>query len=87
MDHNQSIGVYSYRPVFYMLRKFNALLIVGMSFFYFPAHSKDISKDQEFRSSSMEEIAEEMVHFDANLESLTTTVSNLFARKRLESKL
>jgi len=70
-----------------MLRKLNALLIVGISFFYFPAHSKDISKGQEFRSSSMEEIAEEMVHLNASLESLTTTVSNLFPRKRLESNL
>ena len=70
-----------------MLRKLNALLIVGISFFYFPAHSKDILKKQEFRSSSMEEIAEEMVHLNASLESLTTTVSNLFPRKRLESNL
>ena len=70
-----------------MLRKLNALLIVAISFFYFPAHSKDISKGQEFRSSSMEEIAEEIVHLNASLESLTTTVSNLFPRKRLESNL
>ncbi|WP_269604628.1 hypothetical protein [Prochlorococcus marinus] len=55
--------------------------------FYFPAHSKDISKGQEFRSSSMEEIAEGMVNLNASLESLTTTVSNLFPRRQLESKL
>ena len=73
--------------MFYMLRKLNALLIVGISLFYFPAHSKDISKGQEFRSSSMEEIAEEMVHLNANLEALTTTVSNLFPRRRLDSNL
>ena len=73
--------------MFYMLRKVNALLIVGISFFYFSAHSKDISKGQEFRSSSMEEIAEEMVHLNANLESLSTTVSNLFPRRGLESNL
>ena len=35
----------------------------------------------------MEEIAEEMVHLNASLESLTTTVSNLFPRRRLESNL
>ena len=70
-----------------MLRKLNALLIVGISFFYFPVHSKDISKNQEFRFSSMEEVVEEMVHLNANLKSLTTTVSNLFPRRRLESNL
>ena len=85
--HKKSIGDYSYRPVLYMLRKLNTLLIVGMSFFYFPAHSKDMSKNQELRSSNLEEIAEEMTHLNANLESLTTTVSNLFPRRRLESNL
>ncbi len=81
------MGDYSYRPVFYMLRKLNALLIVGISFFYFQAHSKDILKNHEFRSSSMEEIAEEMVHLNASLESLTKTVSNIFPRRLLELNL
>ena len=68
-----------------MLRKFNALLNVGVSFFYFPAHRKDISKEQEFRSSTMEEVAEEMVHLNTTLESLTKTVPNLLPRRRQES--
>ena len=68
-------------------QRLNALLIVGISFFYFPVHSKDISKGQEFRSSSMEEIAEEMIHLNANLDSLSTTVSNLFPRSRFKSSL
>ena len=63
-----------------MLRKLNTLLIVGISFFFFPAHGKEIAKNQELRSSGIEEVAKEMVHLNANLKSLTTTVSNLFPR-------
>ena len=70
-----------------MLRKLNAVLIVGISFLCFQAHSKEISKEQESPSSIIEEIAEEMVHLNANLDSLPTTVSNLFPRKVLESNL
>ena len=70
-----------------MLRKLNVVLIAGISFFCLPAHSKDISKAQESPSSSMEEIVEEMIHLNASLDSLTTTVSNLFQRRGLESKL
>ena len=70
-----------------MLRQLNAVLIVGISFLCFPAHSKDISKEQEYPSTIIEEIVEEMVHLNANLDSLTTTVSNLFPRKVLESNL
>ncbi len=70
-----------------MLRKLNAVLIVGIAFLCFPVHSKDISKEQESSSSIIEEIVEEMVYLNANLDSLTTTVSNLFPRKVLESNL
>ena len=70
-----------------MLKNLNVLLIVGLSFFYFPSHSKETHKDQESISSSIEEIAEEMINLNESLESLTTTVSNLFPRSRLGSSL
>ena len=68
-----------------MFRKFNLLLIVGLSSFYFQSHSKEISKHQGSQSSSIEEIAEEMIHFNATLDSLSTTISNLFPGRRLNS--
>ena len=68
-----------------MLGKINLLLIVGLSFFYIPSYSKDISTDQGSQSSSVEEVAEELIHLNANLESLTTSVSNLFPRSYHES--
>jgi len=68
-----------------MLRKINVILIVGLSFLYIPTYGKEISKGQKSRSSSVEEIAEELVHLNASLESLTTSVSNLFPRSYHES--
>ena len=70
-----------------MLKNLNVLLIVGLSFFYLPSHSKGIHKDQESIATSVEEIAEEMTNLNESLDSLTTTVSNLFPRSRLESSL
>ena len=70
-----------------MFRKLNVFLIVGIAFLYFPAHSNDKSNKQESLSSSMEEIVEEMIHLNTHLDSLTTTVSNLFPRGGLESNL
>ena len=70
-----------------MLRKLNAVLIVGMSFFYFPAHSKDILKEHESSSSSMGAIVEEMIHLNANLDLLTNTVSNLMPKREVKSNL
>ena len=70
-----------------MLKNLNVLLIVGLSFFYFPSHSKEIHKDQESIASNVEEIADEMINFNASLDSLNTTVSNLFSRSRLGSSL
>ena len=70
-----------------MLKKINVLLIIGLSLFYFPSYAKEISKGQEYRSSSVEEIAVEMMHLNANLDLLTTTVSNLFPKSRPESNL
>ena len=60
-----------------MLRKFHILLIIGLSFVYSPLHSKEISKNQESLSSSVQEIAEEMKHLNSNLELLSNTISNL----------
>ena len=60
-----------------MLMKINMLLIVGLSFFYSPLHSKDISKSQESLSYSAEEIAEEMKILNSNLKSISNTISNL----------
>ena len=70
-----------------MLKNLNVLLIVGLSFFYFPSHSKEIHKDQESIASSIEEIAEEMINLNESLDSLTTIVSNLFPRNRPGSSL
>ena len=70
-----------------MIRKLNLLLIVGLSFFYFPSHSTEISKEEESLPSSLEEIAEDMIHFNASLNSLSTTFSNLFPESHLESSL
>ena len=70
-----------------MLRKFNILLILGLSLVYSPSHSKEIYKEQGHLTSTAEEIAAEMIHLNASLDSLTTTVSNLFPGRRLESNL
>ena len=74
-----------------MLRKINVILLIGLSFFYIPSYGKDILKDKESRSSKVEEIArveeiaEELIHLNASLESLTISVSNLFPRSHHES--
>ena len=70
-----------------MLKKFKVLLIVGLSLLNFPSHSKEIHNGQQFTASSVEEIAKEMILLNASLDSLTTTVSNLFPRRGLESSL
>ena len=69
-----------------MLRKLNILLIVGLSLFYYPLNSKEILKKQEFPSSSVEDITEEMVHLNANLDLLSHTISNLVSRNRIKVK-
>ncbi len=68
-----------------MFKNLNVLLIVGLSFFNCPSYSKEIKNKQASISSSVEEIAEEMINLNASLDSLTTTVSNLFPRSRHES--
>ena len=68
-----------------MLKKINLILIIGLSFLYIPSYGKDISKNDKSRSSSVEEIVEELSHLNASLESLTTSVSNLLPRSQNES--
>ena len=70
-----------------MLNKFNILLILGLSLLYDPLHGKEIYKDKGPLASTVEEIAEEMIHLNTSLDSLTTTVSNLFPGRRVESNL
>ena len=59
-----------------MLRKFN-ILIIGLSIFYSPLHSKEISKDKVYLSSSYKEITEEIKNLNSNLELLSNTILNL----------
>ena len=66
-----------------MLRKLNLILILGLSLFYFPSHSEELLKDQESRSSSVEEVAEEIIHLNASLDLLSHTISNLVPENRI----
>ena len=70
-----------------MIKKLNVLLIIGLSLFYYPLHGKEIYKDKGPLTSTVEEIAEEMIHLNTSLDSLTTTVSNLFPGRLVESNL
>ena len=60
-----------------MFRKFNLILIIGISLFHSPSYTKDISKDQEHLSSSVEEITKEMINLNSNLDLLSITIQNL----------
>ena len=66
-----------------MLRKFNLILILGLTLISPPLHTKEISKDQKHLSSSLEEIAEEMNNLNSNLNLLSTTISNLVLGKKI----
>tara|TARA_B100000965_G_scaffold404637_1_gene436031 strand:- start:3739 stop:3942 length:204 start_codon:yes stop_codon:yes gene_type:complete len=64
-----------------MLKKSNLILIVGfLLLFYSPSSSKEISKDPQHQSSSLDEIAEEMVNLNSSLSLLSNTISNLLPR-------
>ncbi len=69
-----------------MIRKLNLIIIVGLSLFYCPSNSKEILKNQEFPSSSVEEITKEMIYLNANLDLLSNTISNLVSRNRFKPK-
>ena len=66
-----------------MVRKFNFILILGLFLLYSPSHTKEISKNKEHLSSSVEEIAKDMVNLNSNLDLLSITISNLLARKSI----
>tara|TARA_Y100001968_G_C18840556_1_gene473329 strand:+ start:200 stop:412 length:213 start_codon:yes stop_codon:yes gene_type:complete len=60
-----------------MFSIFKALLIVGFSLFNYPSYGKEMSVRHESLSSSVEEIAEEMINLNSSLSSLSNTVSKL----------
>ena len=66
-----------------MLRTFNLIMIVGFSLFCFPVHAKEISKEEEYLSSSVEKIAEEMINLNSSLDVLSITISNLVPRNSM----
>ncbi len=66
-----------------MLKTFNLILLVSLSFLYSPVHTKEISKDEKYLSDSVEEIAEEMINLNSSLGLLSITISNLATRNRI----
>tara|TARA_Y100001968_G_C18945742_1_gene520880 strand:- start:133 stop:333 length:201 start_codon:yes stop_codon:yes gene_type:complete len=66
-----------------MFRKFNLILIIGLSFFYSPSHAKEITKGKEQLSSSVEEVVEAMNNLNSSLDLLSITISNLVPRNRI----
>ena len=60
-----------------MPKKINILLILGLSLLYNPLLSKEISKNKESVSSSIQGVAKEMKNLNSNLELLSNTISNL----------
>ena len=68
-----------------MLSKSTVLLIIGLSLFYSPSHSREVYKEYESLPSSVEEIAEEMNNLNSNLDLLSITISRLVSRMPLES--
>ena len=66
-----------------MLRQFNLILLLGLTLFYSPSHTKEIYKKQKHLSSSLEEIAEEMHNLNSSLDVLSITISNLVPRNNI----
>ena len=66
-----------------MLRTLNLVLIAGLSLFYSPTNGKEISQDEEYLSSNVEEIAEEMINLNSSLDLLSITISNLVPRNSI----
>jgi hypothetical protein len=62
-----------------MIRKFNIVLILGLSFFFSPSHSQEIQNEKTELSSKVEKIAEEMTNLNSNLDLLSITISNLLS--------
>ncbi len=66
-----------------MFKTFNLIVIVGFSLLYSQAYGKEISQDKKYLSSSIEEIAEEMVNLNSSLNVLSITISNLVPRNNI----
>jgi len=66
-----------------MLRNFNVILILSLSWSYLPSHAKEISSNQKYLSSNVEEVVEEMNHLNLSLDILSNTISNLLPRNRI----
>ena len=63
-----------------MLRVF----ILGLFLLYPPLHAKEILKHQEYRSSRLEDLAEEMIKLNANLNSLSITLIKLLPKDSIQ---
>lgn len=62
-----------------MIKKFNILLILGLSFFFSPSNSKEIQDEKNQLSSKVEEIADELNNLNSSLDSLSITIYNLLS--------
>ncbi len=60
-----------------MVRKSNLILILGLSLMFYPSQSKEISKNLDNLSSSVEAIAEKMINLNSSLDLLSITINNL----------
>ena len=60
-----------------MFKKANILLIIGITLFNTPLHTKEINHNKESLSSNVEELAEDMKHLNSNLKLLSHKISNL----------
>ena len=60
-----------------MFKKANILLIIGITLFNTPLHTKEIKHNKESLSSNVEELAKDMKNLNSNLKSLSNTISNL----------
>ena len=66
-----------------MVRKSNLILILGLSLIFYPSQSKEISKNLDNLSSSVEAIAEKMINLNSSLDLLSITISNLVPRNSI----
>ena len=60
-----------------MFRQFNIILIIGITLFNTPLHTKEINHNKESLSSNVAELAEEMKNLNSNLKILSHKISNL----------
>ncbi len=60
-----------------MVSKSNLIVILGLSLIFYPSQSKEISKNLDNPSSSVEAIAEKMINLNSSLDLLSITINNL----------